>query len=108
MKTILVPIFNQRISSRLDCAESFQIVKINNKNIAHSEAIKVYSKNQLEKLNIIISIKPDVIICNGLTDLYQSEIIKNKIEIVPWVHGQIDEVVNSFIKGTLVVYNNEN
>lgn len=102
MKTILIPVFNHRVSSRLDCTECFQIVKIDADRIKNVEKIKLVAKNQLEKLNLIISLKPDTVICNGLTEFYENEFHKNKINVIPWVHGQFEEVVKNFMNGNLI------
>ena len=101
MKTILIPVFNDRVSSRLDCSEYFLLIKINDKIIQNRETIKIITKNQLEKLNIILSMKPATIICNGLPEFYKVELLKNKIEIIPWVSGQLEDVIQSFMIGTL-------
>jgi predicted Fe-Mo cluster-binding NifX family protein len=102
MKTILVPVFNQRISSRLDCTDNFKIVKIEKNVVKDIESIQLVAKNQLEKLNLIITMKPDTVICNGLTDLYKNEFLKNKIKIIPWIHGSFEDVIQNFVKGKLV------
>ncbi|MCB9259937.1 MAG: hypothetical protein H6612_11365 [Ignavibacteriales bacterium] len=101
MKTILIPVFENRISSRLDCTENFQIIKTEEKNITKSEIIKIVAKNPIEKLNAIKSLNPSTIICNGLTDFYKEELIKNNIEIIAWIHGNIDEIIYSFLNGKL-------
>jgi len=101
MKTILIPIFDQRISSRLDCTECFKVIKIENNSIYSTDKIKIIAKNQLEKLNIILSLKPDTIICNGLTEFYKTELAKNNINVVPWIHGNYNDVVESFVNGNL-------
>lgn len=102
MKTILIPVFNKRISARLDCAEYIEVIKIDNNVIHGMEKIKICSCNQLEKLNLILSMKPDTIICNGLTDFYENEFLKNEIKIIPWIHGQFEDVIQRFIDGNLV------
>lgn len=102
MKTILIPVFNKRISARLDCAEYLEVVKINNDIIQGTEKVKISANNQFEKLNLILSMKPDTIICNGLTDFYKNEFLKNKIKVIPWVHGQFEDVIQRFINGNLV------
>lgn len=99
MITILVPVFNDRISSRLDCTECFQLVKLNKDSIRSIERIKLIAKNQIEMLNSIISLKPDAIICNGLTSFFEVEFLKNNIEVIPWIQGEFDDVVEKFING---------
>ncbi len=102
MKTILIPVFNHRISSRLDCTECFQLVEIDKNSICNSEKIKIISKNQMEKLKSILDMKPDTIICNGLTDYFENEFRKNNIEVIPWVHGKFEDVVEDFMNGNLI------
>ena len=101
MKTILIPVFNERISSRLDCTEYFLLIKINDNRIQNKETIKIIARNQLEKLNAILSMKPDTVICNGLTEIFKNEFLKNNIKVIPWVHGQYENVIQNFMKGNL-------
>ena len=99
MSTILVPVFNDRISSRLDCTECFKLVRIEGDEIASIEKLKIVAKNQFEKLKSIISLKPDAVICNGLTGYYENELIKNNIKVLSWFHGDFDDVVNKVVNG---------
>jgi predicted Fe-Mo cluster-binding NifX family protein len=101
MKKILIPVFNHRVSSRLDCTECFQLLEIDKNSIRNSEKIKIISKNQMEKLKSILEMKPDTVICNGLTDYCENEFRKNNIEVIPWVHGKFEDVVEDFLNGTL-------
>jgi len=103
MKTILIPVFKNRISSRLDCTEFFQVVKIDGNRIQYTDKIKIIAKNQLDKLNSIISLKPDTVICNGITEYFECEFLQNNIQVIPWVYGQIEEVVEDFMKGKLLI-----
>lgn len=99
MRLLLVPVFNDRISSRLDCTECFKLVSIDGDKIANIEKLKIVAKNQIEKLNSILSLKPDAVICNGLTDYYANELLKNNIKVLSWIHGDFDEVVNNVLCG---------
>jgi predicted Fe-Mo cluster-binding NifX family protein len=107
MKTILVPVFNERISSRLDCTENFRIVKVERKKIIDIESIQIVAKNQLEKMNLILSLEPNTVICNGLTDLYKNELIKNNIKIIPWIHGRFEDVIKNYINGNINLVDKE-
>lgn len=101
MKTIIIPVFNQRISSRLDCTECFQLIEVDKNSIHSSEKIKIIAKNQMERVKSILDMKPDTIICNGLTEYCENEFHKNNIEVIPWVHGNFEDVIDDFINGTL-------
>jgi predicted Fe-Mo cluster-binding NifX family protein len=74
-------------------------VKVDKKQIKSVEQIRIITNNEFEKLNFIISLKPDAVICNGLTTFYEAEFHKNNIEVLPWIHGEFEEVVKNFING---------
>jgi predicted Fe-Mo cluster-binding NifX family protein len=99
MKTILIPVFHERVSSRLDCTEYFQLVKIESQEIISTEKIRIIANNYLEKINYILSIKPDIIICNGITELCQDKFAEHSIRVIPWIHGQFLEVIVNFLNG---------
>ena len=108
MKTILIPVFNERISSRLDCTEYFLLIKIKDKIIQNRETIKIITKNQLEKLNVILSMKPDTVICNGLTEFFENGFLKNNIELISSVYGLVEERLNEYLDGKLISKTFEN
>lgn len=99
MSILLVPVFNNRISSRIDCTECFNLVRINNNEIESVEKLKIVAKNQIEKLNSIVSLNPDIVICNGLTEYYANELSKNNIKVMSWIKGDFDDVVNKVVSG---------
>jgi len=99
MKTILIPVFNDRISSRLDCTKYFLLIKIKNNIIQSTDTIKILAQNQLELLNAILSIKPDTIICNGITLFFVNEFLNNNIALITSVYGSVEETLKDFLEG---------
>ncbi len=102
MQTIVIPSFGTRISPRLDYSESLQLIRIDKSKIESRDTIKIITDNRLERINRLIRLKPDVIICDGLTEMCRAELIKNDINIIPWVHGEIEEILNRYLKGKLI------
>ena len=100
MRTILVPVFHDRVSSRLDCTKCFQLVKIENDSVLSVERIRIESNNQFDKVKSILALKPDSVICNGVTDFYENEFQKNNIEVLPWIYGEFEDVIENFINGS--------
>ncbi len=101
MRTIAIPIFGSRISPRLDLANNFEIIKIDNNKIVETENIKLVSHNRLEKINMIIELKPDVIICDGLSEICKQEIDKSNIKLIPWIHGEVKNIVKMYLNNQL-------
>ena len=81
MKIVAVPIFGTRISSRLDCADNLMLYTTSGLNIQDREKIRLVSNNALDKIQIISSVKPDVIICDGITEMYKNQLEERKISV---------------------------
>jgi len=101
MEFIIIPVFGNRISPRLDYAEHFLLISIENRRILKQESINIITNSRLERINRIIRMKPDIIICNGLTERCYIELTKSKIKIIPWIQGEIDEALTKYFSGYL-------
>jgi len=101
MKLLAIPNFGERISPRLDCAESLQLVTIESNIIVKKETIKIIAHSNLERINLIIGLKPDIVICDGISDLTHTKLSEKNIKVIPWIHGIVEEVLSSYINGTI-------
>ena len=99
METIIIPLFENRISPRLDYAQHFQLLTHEHGKIQKQESIKIITNNRLERINRIIRLKPDTIICNGLTERCYVELTKSKIRVIPWIQGEIEETLQKYFSG---------
>ena len=101
METIAIPVFGSRVSPRLDYTESLQLVKIENGAIQNKEIVKLLSLSRFEKINMLVRIHPNIIICDGVSDLSYEKLITNNIKVFPWINGEVDSVIDKYLNGNL-------
>ncbi|RPI72724.1 MAG: hypothetical protein EHM47_07615 [Ignavibacteriales bacterium] len=101
MKTIALSVFGNRISSRLDVCEKIMLVEVDNHSILNKETILLNNNDTVKKLDSLIQLKPDVLICGGLTNLCKKMLSNNKIKVIPWIQGNTEEILNLFLIGSL-------
>ena len=101
MKLLAIPNFGERISPRLDYAESLQLITIEKNKIIKRETVKLLVHSNLEKLNIITRLNPSILICDGISDLSKERLNENNIKVISWVHGEIDEILQRYLSGKL-------
>jgi predicted Fe-Mo cluster-binding NifX family protein len=101
MKTIALSIFGNRISSRLDVAEKLMIVKVDSTIIKNREIFLLDSVDILKKLDTLVKLKPDVLICGGLTNLCQKKLKNCNIKVIPWVRGETEYILKLYLNGVL-------
>lgn len=99
METVVIPHFGNRVSPRLDYAEDFKLLTIENHRIQKEESIKIITKSRLERINRIIRLNPNLVICNGLTERCYVELTKSKIRVIPWMQGEVEEVLENYLAG---------
>ena len=106
MKIIAIPIFKSRVSVRLDCAEYIHLVTIEKDKIKSRETVRLVSTNPLEKIKVLIQLNPDVLICGGLTEYCSNRLKQTDIQIIPWIQGDIEEILSLYLKSKLKKDNN--
>ena len=104
MKTIAISVFGDRISSRLDSSENLMLVTVVDGKVKARELFLLREKDSLKKIEIIIQLKPDVLICGGLTNICESKLRSSNIKVCSWVQGNAEFILslclrNKFIDG---------
>ena len=46
-------------------------------------------------------VKPDVLICDGITEMYKNQLADRNIKVIPWIKGEIEEVLKQYLNGEL-------
>ena len=101
MKTIALSIFRNRISSRLDSADEILILTLEDKQVKSRETIRIITSSPLDKIQQIIELNFDVLICGGLTQLCDNRLKNSNVNVIPWIKGNTDEVLNNYLEGKL-------
>lgn len=101
MRTIAMSIFRDRISSRIDAANEVLLLSLENGTIKKRETIRIIPSSPLDKIQQIIQLNPDVLICGGVTQSCDNMLKNSEISVIPWVKGNTEEVLNQFLGGTL-------
>ena len=105
MKRIAISIFHDRIASRLDSAENLILVTTDDGKVKSRELVLLREEDPLRKIDIIFQLKPDVLICGGLTKMCDYKLSHSNIKVIPWVQGNAEYILslcfrNKFIDGS--------
>jgi predicted Fe-Mo cluster-binding NifX family protein len=99
MKTIALSTFRNRISSRLDAADEILILTLENNEVKNSKSIRINPSSPMDKIQRIIELNPDILICGGLTQLCIRKLQNTKITVIPWTKGNAEDVFKQFLEG---------
>ncbi len=101
MSILAITTFKSRISPRFDHADSILLVTIRDNEIADREKIRLVETNPIEKIKALSKMKVDVLICDGITNMCTQQLSVSKIKVIPWIRGETETVLKSYLSGSL-------
>jgi len=99
---IAIPVFGTRVSPRFTCTDQFLLVEAEKGEITQREIISVSESHPLRCTRILVEKGVDVIICGGINRVSEQQLDYHNIMIFSWINGEVEEVLDSFLKGDLL------
>ena len=104
VKRIAIAVFQGRVASRLESTKHLLLVTVENEKIKYKELVPLREEDPLRKIDIIFELKPDILICGGLTNVCEYKLRHSDIKIISWVQGNVEYILslclnNAFIQG---------
>jgi predicted Fe-Mo cluster-binding NifX family protein len=101
MKKIAVPIWNGRVSSVFDFAETLQLITLKQDRELSRQELDLTGKGDLERSNCLIAAGPDVLLCGAISRGLDDRLTGAGINVVSLVCGSVDQVIEAYLKNDL-------
>jgi len=101
MTKIAIPLFNERISPRFDCAQSFLLVETEDRGIVESEEVQIGLLSTMDKVGKLSDLRVDTFICGGIDEVSARRLVHKGIRIYAWITGMARDALISFLNGEL-------
>ena len=98
---IAIPLFNTRVSPRFDFAPKILVATVDGRQVADRETYSLINLNPIRRSSLLSDLGVNIIICGGISSFSQRLIKANAITIIPMVQGEVEKVLDLFIKGNL-------
>ena len=98
---IAIPMFNTRVSPRFDFASKILVATVDGRQVVDRETYSLINLNPIRRSSLLSDLGVNIIICGGISSFSQRLIKASAIKIIPMVQGEIEQVLNLFIKGNL-------
>ncbi len=96
-----IPIFQDRIAPRLDCASQMLLLQIENGQVQTKRYVNLVWQNPLLTVNQIREMGVELIICGAVPCFLARMFMYHGIRLIPWVRGEWQEVLGAFLEGKL-------
>jgi predicted Fe-Mo cluster-binding NifX family protein len=92
-----IPVCQEIIAPRFDCAVEFLILEFEGKDIIKSQVLPLAEQNPLRRALFMIQVPVDIIICSRIDNFSYRLLKDHKIKIISEQYGQIEEVLASWL-----------
>ena len=99
---IAIPIWNGNVSSAFDFAHSLLLVEVENNAESNRSEISLPAQSIPEKANQLKTLGVDILICGAISRQLASLIASSGIRILPYVAGQVDEILQAYLNDRLL------
>ncbi len=98
---LALSIMNCRIAPVLDYSRKLIIVELKNKKKTDKKEIYPIQANFIQNINILTEKKIDVLVCGAVSKHILNLLEDEKIVLIPWICGKIDDVIEAYINDNL-------
>jgi predicted Fe-Mo cluster-binding NifX family protein len=98
---IAIPVFENRISPRFDCAPGVRLCEVEGDKITGLREISCQGFNDNERVSQLKDLGVDTLICGGLPNYLLGILTNKRIKVIPWVAGDASEALTLFLRGGL-------
>ncbi len=96
---VAIPIWRQRVSPVFDTAERLLVSNIENGSEASHEKHLLNASSSISRVDRLSELDVDVLICGAISQPLISMIGASGIKVIPWVAGNVDEVISWYLRG---------
>jgi len=98
---VAIPMFNGRVSPRFDFALDVLIVTIERGEVVNRREYPLTNLHPIKRGALLNEQGVNVLICGGISDFSVRLLTGNGIEVIPMVAGEVDKILDLFIKGNM-------
>ena len=103
---LAIPVFNGYVSPRVDCTRTFTLLDISEGEVVQRDEVSIPPMHPLQLAGYLKSRNIQTIICGGIPFPLIQVMQQHDMKVIYGIIGEIDEVVDAFIRGTLHVNHN--
>jgi predicted Fe-Mo cluster-binding NifX family protein len=99
---VAIPRFEEEVAPCFEYSATIAIFTIENKKVLDQLDFRLKSKVALDRVRLLRDQNVDTLICGGMQRSFESLVDAQGIQVISWVSGRVDVLLERFIKGLLV------
>jgi predicted Fe-Mo cluster-binding NifX family protein len=98
---LAIPEFNGRVSPVFDFCRQLLVIEVRKDASPEAYNVDWSDLNIRNRAHRLKALKIDTLLCGGISRELAGEVKRNGIRVIPWISGDIKEVLNAFLSREL-------
>ena len=98
---VAISIWQNRVSPVMDSARQLMVVDYEDKREVKHMVIDIPNLNLIHKTEFLKSLGINLLICGAISTQMQQVLTASHIEVIPFIRGPMQKVLNAYINGNL-------
>ncbi len=99
---VAIPRLKNSIAPCFEATSCFDIIIISNGKIESRQQVSCSDPEGHKKIRLLQVHRVDILICNGIKDLYQNMLTASGVEVIKNVSDKIDNAIKQYLSGALI------
>jgi len=96
---IAIPVWQNHVSPLFDSSANLLVAETSNKKILKKDLINIESFSLFQRIQLLEKLKITIFICGGITSPILENIRNKRINIIPFVCGDVKKILDATMKG---------
>lgn len=98
---VAIPRFGESVAPCFEYSATMAIFTIEDGRIAGQIDVAIESRVAYDRVRLMKAKRVDTVICGGVQAFYEDLLKADDIQVISWVSGKVDDLLNLFIEGRL-------
>jgi predicted Fe-Mo cluster-binding NifX family protein len=99
---IAIPRFDEVVAPCFEYCATMAIFNVEGTDIVSQIDVPIRSQKAFDRIRLMRDHEVETVICGGVQEIYEDMLNANNINVVSWVSGNVEDLLHSFLQGTLV------
>ena len=99
---VAIPRMGESVAPCFGYCATMVIFTIKNGAVTNQIDFPLHSREPFDRVRLLRDQEVDTLICGGMQDVFEDSLRASGIEVISWVSGSVDDLLELFLRGQLV------
>ena len=98
---VAIPRFGELVAPCFEYSATIAIFTVDRRKVVDEKDFCLQSREALDRVRLLRDQGVDMLICGGVHTVFEDMLVENRIPVISWVSGEVDELLKRFLEGEL-------